>query len=161
MDLCSTKPFISVSPLKISISPLKTESWAEAWFISKNHLFFHSKWVFNDSQLPRQNNQLRNLSEEHHDLFCFYLNRHGDDGESLPAYPTKDVACSSWVCSSLGGSGLPCLLLSMASFLKVKFSHLGIGEVWSELSGMNGSNHQGESWEAGYFGLLTEQVKKV
>lgn len=118
MDLCPTKPFISMSPLKISISPLKTESWVEAWFISKNYLYLHSKWVFNDSQLPRQNNQLRNLPEEHHDLSCFYLDRHWGDGESLLANLAKDVACSSWVCSGLGGAGLPSLFPSMAFFLK-------------------------------------------
>lgn len=115
--MCPTKLLISPSPPKISISPRKTESWVEAWFIGKNHIFLHSKWAFNDSQLLRQSDQLRNLSEEHHDLSCFYLDSHWDNGESLLAYPTKDVACSSWMCSSLGATGLPCLL-SMAPFLE-------------------------------------------
>lgn len=131
--MCPTKLLISPSPPKISISPRKTESWVEACFIGKNHIFLHSKWAFNDSQLLKQSDQLKNLSEEHHDLSCFYLDSHWDNGESLLAYPTKDVVCSSWVCSSLGVTGLPCLL-SMAPFWKAKFSHgLGTGEcvVWT------------------------------
>lgn len=46
----------------------------------------------------------------------------GTTGESLLAHPTKDAACSSWLCSSLGGMGLPCPLISMESFLKGQIS---------------------------------------
>lgn len=149
--MCPTKLLISPSPPKTSISPRKTESWVEAWFIGKNHIFLHSKWAFNDSQLLRQSDQLRNLSEEHHGLSCFYLDSHWDNGESLLAYPTKDVACSSWVCSSLGATGLPCLLSMAPFFGRPNFpTDWALESVWSEPWGISESNHQGEPWEAGY-----------